>query len=214
MNEEQLAALASKASLERSLAEYEAIKVQLEEIAASQVNASAPAPAKVCVEASTATQQTHEMTSQAVQTVPPSATTATTSTGSSQGSASSQQLQGQSLKKLLKALHVYCRYRDYTGLTLPDEVELFGMAILGLSSVSDFDDRVAQSARTAALYLDVSKIHSHSYILSVWFCSVLFCYRSFWCFQLYASQPVLVTMAILYEGIGYAEQSLFGILAV
>jgi hypothetical protein len=164
LNEEQLAALASKASLERSLEEYDALKAQLEVIAASQFSAAALSLSKTCVEASTGTQQACGMTSQEVQTISLSASTATTSNASIQG-----------LKKLLKALHVYSRYHDYTGLTLPDEVALFGMALLGLSSVSDFDDRVAQSARTAALYLDVSKVLLRTYSPYVLFWFVSFC---------------------------------------
>ena len=63
-----------------------------------------------------------------------------------------------STTRLLKALHVFRRYTDYTGCKLPDEVELFGMSLLGQITVSSFEDRLAQSVRTAGLYLDVSVI--------------------------------------------------------
>jgi len=59
-----------------------------------------------------------------------------------------------STSRLLKALHVFRRYTDYTGCKLPDEVELFGMSLLGQITVSSFEDRLAQSVRTAGLYLD------------------------------------------------------------
>merc|ERR1711991_447090 len=56
--------------------------------------------------------------------------------------------------KLLKALHVFRRYSDYTGQKLPDEVELFGMSLLGQITVSGFNDRLEKSVRTASCYLD------------------------------------------------------------
>lgn len=62
-----------------------------------------------------------------------------------------------STSRLLKALHVFRRYTDYTGCKLPDEVELFGMALLGQTTVSSFEERLAQSVRTASLYLDPEK---------------------------------------------------------
>lgn len=68
--------------------------------------------------------------------------------------ASIQRAVEKSTSRLLKALHVFRRYTDYTGCKLPDEVELFGMSLLGQITVSSFEDRLAQSVRTAGLYLD------------------------------------------------------------
>ena len=98
-----------------------------------------------------------------------------------------------STSRLLKALHVFRRYTDYTGCKLPDEVELFGMALLGQTTVSSFEERLAQSVRTASLYLDVSTKHLSGLCVFLVFCFFVFlfffaffflyCLRCILCFR-------------------------------
>eukprot|EP01039_Chlorochromonas_danica_P009992 gene9992-11050_t len=60
------------------------------------------------------------------------------------------------LKKVLKALHVYQRYKDVTARALPESVDFFGKTLLGLTSITPFPDTLNSSVRVANLYLDIS----------------------------------------------------------
>jgi hypothetical protein len=62
------------------------------------------------------------------------------------------------LKKLLKALHVYQRYKDVTARALPENVDYFGKTLLGLTSISAFPDTLNSSLRVANLYINVSLV--------------------------------------------------------
>ena len=57
--------------------------------------------------------------------------------------------------KLLKALHVWSRFTSTTGLSLPAEVQYFGLCLLGTASISGFQETLNQSLRNATMYLDV-----------------------------------------------------------
>lgn len=61
-----------------------------------------------------------------------------------------------SLERFVKALHVYERYENVTSNPLPDNVSYFGKTLLGLTSISSFQETVNNSLRTATFYLDVS----------------------------------------------------------
>ena len=60
------------------------------------------------------------------------------------------------IHKLLKALHVCTRYTAITGRPLLPDVSYFGMCLLGNTSIHGFAETVAQSTKSAQLYLDVS----------------------------------------------------------
>lgn len=61
-----------------------------------------------------------------------------------------------SLERFVKALHVYERYENVTSNPLPDNVSYFGKTLLGLTSISSFQETVNNSLRTATFYLNVS----------------------------------------------------------
>jgi hypothetical protein len=59
------------------------------------------------------------------------------------------------ITKLLKALHVYQRYKDVTGNNLPDTVDFFGRTLLGLTTISRFQDTLNHSLKVTGYYLNV-----------------------------------------------------------
>ena len=62
----------------------------------------------------------------------------------------------QFITKLLRALHVYERYKDVTSKQLPDTVDFFGKTLLGLTSITSFQDTLNNSLRVANFFLHVS----------------------------------------------------------
>ena len=60
------------------------------------------------------------------------------------------------LKKSLKILHVYSRYKQKTNCELPPNLDFFGKSILGLTSILKFEDSLESSFRILDTYLDVS----------------------------------------------------------
>ena len=71
------------------------------------------------------------------------------------------------IKKLLKALHIFYNHKgsNTNNSKLPDEIELFGLTLLGQTYLGNFEDRLANSVRIAQLYLDVS---IHLFIFNNW----------------------------------------------
>lgn len=58
------------------------------------------------------------------------------------------------VNKLVKALHVYQRYKEVTGRNLPDNVDFFGRTLLGLTTISGFSDTLQHSTRVTGYYLN------------------------------------------------------------
>ena len=142
--------------LERSLADIESIKVQLEEVAKQQLSLSPPPPppalAKAAEEFSTQT----EVTTNEIGTSTPSkqfknkVSQCEESNGSTDAAA-----------KLLKALHVCLNYTSRvqsstkdTSIKVPDEVDYFGKLLLGQTSLSGFEDTLKISLQCAHLFLE------------------------------------------------------------
>jgi hypothetical protein len=71
------------------------------------------------------------------------------------------------IKKLLKALHIFYNHKgsNSNNAKLPDEIELFGLTLLGQTYLGNFEDRLKNSVRIAQLYLDVS---IHLFIFYYW----------------------------------------------
>ena len=65
-------------------------------------------------------------------------------------------------------LHYYPHPSHLFG-PLSDEVELFGMSLLGQMTVSGFGDRLEKSVKTASLYLDV-RPSTHLFSMSSHYC--------------------------------------------
>jgi vacuolar-type H+-ATPase subunit I/STV1 len=84
--------------------------------------------------------------------------------------------------KLLKALHVYQRYKDVTQKSLPDTVDFFGRTLLGLTTISGFQDTLNHSTRVLGYYLNVSSVRTIFFCVYLpLFCSVfaIFCCTPF-----------------------------------
>ncbi len=58
--------------------------------------------------------------------------------------------------KVLKAFHVYHKYKDVTGSNLPDEFDFFVKTLLGLTFISQFGDALVNSCRAASNFVNVS----------------------------------------------------------
>ena len=146
LNEEQQVLVSSKAGVERSLVELDAVKVLLEEVAkeegmkeAKEAILAAPVPIVTIP-----TPQPEPV----IVPVVPKVTEANPS--------EIMKLLEIPLKKVLKALHVHARYELKTGKQLPVTVDFFGKALLGMTSIRSFPDTLDASLRSAGLYLHVS----------------------------------------------------------
>ena len=67
-----------------------------------------------------------------------------------------EEILDEKLNRLAKALHVYSKYHDVTGKNLPTNVSFFGSSLLGLTSITGFNDTLLLSLRFINLYLNVS----------------------------------------------------------
>ena len=153
LNEEQQVLISSKAGVERSLVELDAVKVLLEEVAKEE-------GLKEAKEAKEAILATIPVPIVSVPIPPPPEPTnvpvVQKVTEASPGEI--MKLLEIPLKKVLKALHVHARYELKTGKPLPVTVDFFGKALLGMTSIRPFPDTLDASLRSAGLYLHVSVI--------------------------------------------------------
>jgi hypothetical protein len=76
--------------------------------------------------------------------------------------------------KLLKALHVYHRYKDVTGSNLPDEFDFFVKTLLGQTFISQFGDALNNSCRSAGNFVNVSILFVFLQPLLFWLCLFVF----------------------------------------
>jgi hypothetical protein len=165
LEDDQLTLLASKAQLERSFIELEGVKTALDEIAKKEP-ARAPtsffsAGSSASIDASTATTNQPAVNEGTQYEGPSSVDEATntvkdvsTSSSASGGAVSAQP----SVEMLLKALHTYTKYEQQTSRPLPLCIDFFCKSLLGLTSISTFNDSLQQSMRMAMLFLNVSVV--------------------------------------------------------
>jgi hypothetical protein len=179
LNAEQLALLASRFGVEKSLAEVDAIKVQMEELSRSvsvltleerdAIEAAAAVAASVSASTSAVSESTRPQTP-----TPTTTEEASTETIFVDQVAESTQYEPVSLlsvlddsnqdltvmegkiRKILKVLHVCAKYEHILGRKLPGEVDFFGKSIQGLTSVSSFSDAFDGSLRSVGYYIHVS----------------------------------------------------------
>ena len=145
--------------LERSLADIESIKVQLEEVAKQLLPTPPPpppVPSKIAEEFSTQTSQT-EVNTIEVGTETSSVQYKNKVSQCEVGTVAS----GDSTLKLLKALHLCLNYnsRMYnitkdSSNKIPDDVDYFGKLLLGQTSLSNFNDNLKISNQSASLFLE------------------------------------------------------------
>jgi hypothetical protein len=172
LEDDQLTLLASKANLERAFIELEAIRSALEEVArgestpklsssakgndtpkASHANASSSANVQTA-DASTAPAAVEPTINESTQCErTPSVDESTMTVKETVSSAANTY---DKVQMLLKALHAYIKYEQQTSRPLPLAVDFFCKSLLGLTSISNFNDSLQQSLRMANLFLDVS----------------------------------------------------------
>lgn len=195
LDEEQLALVNSKKTVEKALNEITAIKTQLEEVAKS-LESSTGASEEIVASDSVVTERhvhTHTVTTseqftteveidnnvgEEVKNVADTedfhmkvvqyAVSTMTETdvdevvvSNAAATASSHQVnvkaeQEKVVYKLLKALHVYNKYKDVTGSNLPDEFDFFVKTLLGQTFISQFSDALNNSCRSALNFVNVS----------------------------------------------------------
>eukprot|EP01031_Cornospumella_fuschlensis_P046368 gene46368-56779_t len=162
---EQIALLQSKSSVERSISDLKAVREALEEVAKSlEANASAPTSAPAPTETATQCEGGEVSDVQtATDAVEQAAVSTMTESAEAESNGSAEKKEGEAagvvdleapVRKLLKALHVYERYKSVTGQSLPENVDFFGKSLLGLTSIGAFNDSLSNSTRYALLYLD------------------------------------------------------------
>lgn len=200
LDQEQLALLNSKKSVEKALADVAALKAQLEEVAKQQLvgvqcsssgtavdislqeeqqgKVSAAPETTEEVEEKVEVQETEEPVVEEQENIVNDTVAAETNTELDfqlrvvqyavstmtepdaetvkANEAKKRQEFEDKISKLLKALHVYQRYKDVTTRNLPDTVDFFGRTLLGLTTISGFQDTLNHSNKVATYYLNVS----------------------------------------------------------
>eukprot|EP00599_Poterioochromonas_sp_BG-1_P015958 CAMPEP_0173157972 /NCGR_PEP_ID=MMETSP1105-20130129/16001_1 /TAXON_ID=2985 /ORGANISM="Ochromonas sp., Strain BG-1" /LENGTH=744 /DNA_ID=CAMNT_0014075655 /DNA_START=50 /DNA_END=2284 /DNA_ORIENTATION=+ len=181
LDQEQLALLNSKKSVEKALADVAALKAQLEEVAKQQLEeqqgkVSAAPETTEEVEEKVEVQETEEPVVEEQENVVNDTVVAETNTELDfqlrvvqyavstmtepdaetvkANEAKKRQEFEDKISKLLKALHVYQRYKDVTTRNLPDTVDFFGRTLLGLTTISGFQDTLNHSNKVATYYLN------------------------------------------------------------
>lgn len=158
--------LNSKKSVEKALQDVAALKAQLEEVAKQELEGRTDEQqddkeedAQPQVEEDAAVTANVETNTDAQQqdNVAVSTMTEPVSEASKVHDEASRRAElEEKTAKLLKALHVYQRYKDVTTRNLPDTVDFFGRTLLGLTTISAFQGTLQHSARAAGYYLNVS----------------------------------------------------------
>lgn len=160
LDEEQRVLLASKKAIEKSVAELFNIKQQLEEVAkleesnkieGSGSSTSATAPAV------DAKQEVNASAEEEIVEATPDADDLQDYGNEQVAEADFKEKFNEFIERLIKALHVYERYTHVTSQQLPDTVMYFGRTLLGLTSISSFQDTLNNSIRVAGFYLHVSR---------------------------------------------------------
>jgi hypothetical protein len=159
MNEEQQVLISSKAGVERSLVELEAIRTQLEEVAKDEEKRIADEQAAPVLAPVPAPAPEPEPEPEPTPTPAPAPVVEVVKVFHHVTEASPREvlkLLETPLKKILKALHVCARYDQTTGRVLPPTVDFFGKALLGMTSIRSFPETLDMSLRSAGYYLNVS----------------------------------------------------------
>ena len=175
LNVDQLQTIKTLGELERSLADIEAIKYQLEEVANSDVPVAhtrgASATSEICVgttdtskvaiskaakarsAVTTSTFSTHATTGVGVCYDNTKDASINITTGNNSGNTNSSE--GDNLRRLMEVFHVCANYeaRVTDGSFLPAEVDYFGKSLLGQTSVLGYADTLNKSCEAVSQYL-------------------------------------------------------------
>lgn len=163
LDEEQRILLSSKKAIEKAVTELQSIKQLLEDVAKQEESEKATsAPAATSAATAETKQEEAETSGQDAATFTESAEqyAAGTMTEEDEYEAQAPEVDIKEqfnvfIERLIKALHVYQRYTNVTNQPLPDTVMYFGSTLLGLTSISSFQDTLNNSIRAAGFYLHV-----------------------------------------------------------
>lgn len=169
INADQVAILAQKQAIERSLVDLDAIKIQLEEVAkeiattaasTTTVPINTPIPA---LAAPTAVVEVKHVETASSSTYKP----VKMNTSEKKSCTDELLVVEKHLYKLMKALHVHARYDNHPNASAPmqADVDFFVKSLLGLTSVPDrsINETLKNSMRYAYYYIHVSYCVTSTY---------------------------------------------------
>lgn len=173
LDEEQRVLLSSKKAIEKSVTELLNIKQQLEEVAKLEESSKKDGSPASTTEVIPEEKEEEDAPAQDATTFTESAEQIAAATMTEVEEPFEEPVVpeidlkeafNQFIERLIKALHVYERYTHVTSQPLPDTVMYFGRTLLGLTSISSFQDTLNNSIRVAGFYLHVSLITIHLFI--------------------------------------------------